>query len=118
MTPRRSVKAKVIARRRRVGGLIQHGPWAVLIGGRALQSDERIVEQGESEIGAKRAQQLEVLLLARGVDDDAHLAGKARHDVAHEDIAVGAPTRDRQLPLIFAMIERLRVRHVERAVQK
>jgi len=35
VTPRRSVKAKVIARHRRVGGLVQHGRWAVLIGGRA-----------------------------------------------------------------------------------
>ena len=35
VTPRRSVKAKVIARHRRVGGLVQHGRWAVLFGGRA-----------------------------------------------------------------------------------
>lgn len=35
VTPRRSVKAKVIARHRRVGGLVQHGRWAVMIAGRA-----------------------------------------------------------------------------------
>jgi hypothetical protein len=35
VTPRRSVKAKVIARRRRVGGLVQLGQWSVVIGGRA-----------------------------------------------------------------------------------
>src|SRR5205807_9734426 len=35
VTPRRSVKARVIARRRRVGGLVQLGRRAVVIGGRA-----------------------------------------------------------------------------------
>ena len=35
VTPRRSVKARVIARRRRVGGLVQLGRRAVMIGGRA-----------------------------------------------------------------------------------
>jgi len=35
VTPRRSVKARVIARRRRVGGLVQLGRHAVMIGGRA-----------------------------------------------------------------------------------
>jgi hypothetical protein len=35
VTPRRSVKARVIARRRRVGGLVQLGGRAVMIGGRA-----------------------------------------------------------------------------------
>jgi Pyridoxamine 5'-phosphate oxidase len=35
VTPRRSVKARVIARRRRVGGLVQLGDWSVVIGGRA-----------------------------------------------------------------------------------
>jgi nitroimidazol reductase NimA-like FMN-containing flavoprotein (pyridoxamine 5'-phosphate oxidase superfamily) len=35
VTPRRSVKAKVIARRRRVGGLVQLGRWSVVLGGRA-----------------------------------------------------------------------------------
>src|SRR5581483_4411625 len=35
VTPRRSVKARVIAHRRRVGGLVQLGPWSVVIGGRA-----------------------------------------------------------------------------------
>lgn len=35
VTPRRSVKARVIARRRWVGGLIQFGQRAVMIGGRA-----------------------------------------------------------------------------------
>jgi hypothetical protein len=35
VTPRRSVKARVIARRRRVGGLVQLGRWAVMLGGRA-----------------------------------------------------------------------------------
>jgi hypothetical protein len=35
VTPRRSVKARVIARRRRVGGLVQRGGLTVLIGGRA-----------------------------------------------------------------------------------
>jgi hypothetical protein len=35
VTPRRSVKAKVIDRHRRVGGLVQLGQWSVVIGGRA-----------------------------------------------------------------------------------
>jgi hypothetical protein len=35
ITPRRSVKAKVIDRHRRVGGLVQLGRWSVVIGGRA-----------------------------------------------------------------------------------
>ena len=35
VTPRRSVKARVIDRRRRVGGLVQLGRHAVMIGGRA-----------------------------------------------------------------------------------
>ncbi|HYH50863.1 MAG TPA: pyridoxamine 5'-phosphate oxidase family protein [Acidimicrobiia bacterium] len=35
ITPRRSVKAKVIARRRRVGALVQLGRWSVVMGGRA-----------------------------------------------------------------------------------
>lgn len=35
ITPRRSVKAKVIARRRRVGGLVQVGDRALVFGGRA-----------------------------------------------------------------------------------
>jgi hypothetical protein len=35
VTPRRSVKARVIARHRRVGGLVQLGKWSVMIGGRA-----------------------------------------------------------------------------------
>ena len=35
VTPRRSVKARVIARNRRVGGLVQLGRWSVMIGGRA-----------------------------------------------------------------------------------
>ena len=35
VTPRRSVKAKVIDRRRRVGGLVQLGQWSVVFGGRA-----------------------------------------------------------------------------------
>jgi hypothetical protein len=35
VTPRRSVKAKVIGRRRRVGGLVQLGRWSVVLGGRA-----------------------------------------------------------------------------------
>jgi hypothetical protein len=35
VTPRRSVKARVIDRRRRVGALVQLGRWSVVIGGRA-----------------------------------------------------------------------------------
>ena len=35
VTPRRSVKAKVIGRRRRVGGLVQLDRWSVVLGGRA-----------------------------------------------------------------------------------
>ena len=35
VTPRRSVKARVIDRHRRVGGLVQLGRWSVVIGGRA-----------------------------------------------------------------------------------
>ena len=35
LTPRRSVKARVIDRHRRVGGLVQLGRWSVVIGGRA-----------------------------------------------------------------------------------
>ncbi len=35
VTPRRSVKARVIARHRRVGGLVQLGRWSVVLGGRA-----------------------------------------------------------------------------------
>lgn len=35
ITPRRSVKARVIARNHRVGGLVQLGNWSVMIGGRA-----------------------------------------------------------------------------------
>ena len=35
VTPRRSVKAKVIDRHRRVGGLVQLGQWSVVFGGRA-----------------------------------------------------------------------------------
>jgi hypothetical protein len=35
ITPRRSVKARVIARRRKVGGLVQLGRWSIVLGGRA-----------------------------------------------------------------------------------
>ena len=35
VTPRRSVKARVIDRHRRVGGLVQFGQWSVVFGGRA-----------------------------------------------------------------------------------
>lgn len=35
VTPRRSVKARVIARRRKVGGLVRLGRWSVMLSGRA-----------------------------------------------------------------------------------
>jgi hypothetical protein len=51
VTPRRSVKAKVIDRHRRVGGLVQLGRWSVVIGGRARIVDP-LTARGIFSIGA------------------------------------------------------------------
>src|SRR5438552_8065826 len=79
VTPRRSVKARVIARRRRVGGLAQLGSKAVIVGGRA-----RIVDPLTARGIFSPGRLLDLPLAAAGflARNDRHVVGTVRDHTA------------------------------------
>ena len=84
---------------------------------RALERDQRPVEQLEREPGTKAAQQLEVLLPAAGIDDDAHLVAEPRD---HEIVLDAAALVEQQRIALHARapaVEIERQRALERLVE-